>query len=298
MGIDAVECADSVGGICLVGIDIPHDESIMAKGRKRVRGVPELHDELKKQVNVVLTPTGIEGLDAIAAEMKLSRSELIEQIGRNLIPLAPQGSVPFRERHKLPERAAICLVTKDKQILYIGLSNELKHLNSTELGFNTEEDDVYVAWLECSDSALLPSIKETLIKEFNANLPERVQSSETDSVQKDKARGFFYEQIGNLSKMLAPGGMLMVELPVKPAVTKDTRTNRLLISMTDQGSQIFLEVRQDDKVTNVIEEFSDELKETVRNLVSQLSEHIVPLENSANSSDALERAEENDDSVS
>ena len=57
----------------MVGIDIPHDESIMAKGRKRVRGVPELHDELKKQVNVVLTPTGIEGLDAIAAEMKLSR---------------------------------------------------------------------------------------------------------------------------------------------------------------------------------------------------------------------------------
>ena len=282
----------------MVGIDIPYDESIMAKGRKRVRGVPELHDELKKQVNVVLTPTGIEGLDAIAAEMKLSRSELIEQIGRNLIPLAPQGSVPFRERHKLPERSAICLVTKDKQILYIGLSSELKHLNSTELGFNTEDDGVYVAWLECSDSALLPSIKETLIKEFNANLHERVQSSETDSVQKDKARGFFYEQIGNLSKMLAPGGMLMVELPVKPAVTKDTRTNRLLISMTDQGSQTFLEVRKDDKVTNVIEEFSDELKETVRNLVSQLSEHIVPLENSANSSDALERAKENDDSVS
>lgn len=57
------------------------------KGHRSTKGEPDLHDELKKRVNIALTPTGIEGLDALASETGLSRSELIERIGRNQIPL-------------------------------------------------------------------------------------------------------------------------------------------------------------------------------------------------------------------
>lgn len=37
------------------------------KGQKTLRGQPEKWHELKKQVNMALTPTGINGLDALAA---------------------------------------------------------------------------------------------------------------------------------------------------------------------------------------------------------------------------------------
>ncbi|MGH1394626.1 MAG: hypothetical protein ACRAVC_11410 [Trichormus sp.] len=55
------------------------------KGQKGQKDVPELYDEVKKRVNLALTPTGIDGLDAIADSMDLSRSELVERIGRKLI---------------------------------------------------------------------------------------------------------------------------------------------------------------------------------------------------------------------
>ncbi|MGF1990129.1 MAG: hypothetical protein RMY62_020005 [Nostoc sp. ZfuVER08] len=55
------------------------------KGQKGQKDVPELYDEVKKRVNLALTPTGIEGLDAIAESMDLSRSEFVERIGRKLI---------------------------------------------------------------------------------------------------------------------------------------------------------------------------------------------------------------------
>ncbi|MBD2251999.1 hypothetical protein H6G14_11900 [Nostoc parmelioides FACHB-3921] len=57
------------------------------KGQKGQKDVPELYDEVKKRVNLALTPSGIEGLDAIADSMDLSRSELVERIGRKLIPV-------------------------------------------------------------------------------------------------------------------------------------------------------------------------------------------------------------------
>lgn len=57
------------------------------KGRKKLRGKPELYDEVKGQVNLSLTATGVKGLDDLAKKMGLSRSELIEQIGRGLLPV-------------------------------------------------------------------------------------------------------------------------------------------------------------------------------------------------------------------
>lgn len=57
------------------------------KGQKGQKDVPELYDEVKKRVNLALTPTGINGLDAIASNLDISRSELVEQIGRKRILL-------------------------------------------------------------------------------------------------------------------------------------------------------------------------------------------------------------------
>lgn len=55
------------------------------KGQKGQKDVPELYQEVKKRVNLALTPTGINGLDAIAYNLDISRSELVERIGRRLI---------------------------------------------------------------------------------------------------------------------------------------------------------------------------------------------------------------------
>ncbi|MGG6266675.1 hypothetical protein ACQ4M3_40385 [Leptolyngbya sp. AN03gr2] len=55
------------------------------KGQKKLRGQPELYDEVKGQVNLSLTSTSVQGLDEQAAAIGLSRSEFVEQIGRRLL---------------------------------------------------------------------------------------------------------------------------------------------------------------------------------------------------------------------
>jgi hypothetical protein len=59
------------------------------KGFKSQRGSGEIYDEVKKRVSVALTETGVSQLDALAKSLGLSRSELVERIGRSLIPIAP-----------------------------------------------------------------------------------------------------------------------------------------------------------------------------------------------------------------
>jgi hypothetical protein len=53
------------------------------------RGKPDIWDEVKGRICITVTPTGVRGLDAVAAQMNLSRSELIEQIGRGLLKVVP-----------------------------------------------------------------------------------------------------------------------------------------------------------------------------------------------------------------
>lgn len=60
------------------------------KGIQNKRGIPELWDELKKRFTIALTPTAVKGLDELAKQRELSRSELIERIGRGIIPLGDQ----------------------------------------------------------------------------------------------------------------------------------------------------------------------------------------------------------------
>ena len=62
-------------------------------GKKGQKNIPELCDEVKRRVNLAITPTGIEGLDAIASDLGMSRSELVERIGRGLISLNSNRSI-------------------------------------------------------------------------------------------------------------------------------------------------------------------------------------------------------------
>ncbi len=63
------------------------------KGHRQVRGIPELHNELKTRVNLVLTSTGIKGFDSLTCELKLSQFKLVEWIGWKLILIDNYSSV-------------------------------------------------------------------------------------------------------------------------------------------------------------------------------------------------------------
>jgi len=58
----------------------------MAKeGIKSLRDVPEIYDEVKRQRCLALTDNGLKLLDELAKSFQLSRSELVERIGRGYI---------------------------------------------------------------------------------------------------------------------------------------------------------------------------------------------------------------------
>jgi hypothetical protein len=65
----------------------PHQRKPILKGVKSCRGCPELYDELKKPTTVGLTPTALAGLDEISKALGISRSELIERIGRKVLSI-------------------------------------------------------------------------------------------------------------------------------------------------------------------------------------------------------------------
>jgi DNA-binding Lrp family transcriptional regulator len=53
-----------------------------------VRGQAEMYDELKKIVSFSITPTARTGLERLSEQLNISRSELIERIGRGLLIIA------------------------------------------------------------------------------------------------------------------------------------------------------------------------------------------------------------------
>jgi metal-responsive CopG/Arc/MetJ family transcriptional regulator len=55
------------------------------KGLKSQRDQGEIYQEIKQQSSIALTKTGLKLLDSLAASFKLSRSEFIERIARNIL---------------------------------------------------------------------------------------------------------------------------------------------------------------------------------------------------------------------
>jgi hypothetical protein len=64
------------------------------KGIKSKRGQGEMYDEVKAKQTLSLTPTAVKGLDKLAESLGISRSEVVEQIGRGIIPLAISSQEP------------------------------------------------------------------------------------------------------------------------------------------------------------------------------------------------------------
>jgi hypothetical protein len=65
-----------------------HEKKPSRKGVKSMRGQPEVYDELKKIVSVSITPTAQAGLDQLSEQLNISRSELIERIGRGVLTIS------------------------------------------------------------------------------------------------------------------------------------------------------------------------------------------------------------------
>ena len=53
-----------------------------------MRGQPEIYDEIKKAVSFGITPSARLGLAQLSQQLKISQSELIEQIGRGILTIA------------------------------------------------------------------------------------------------------------------------------------------------------------------------------------------------------------------
>lgn len=152
----------------------------MSKGKKTSKGYPELYDEVKKRVNLSLTPTAIAGLDKLAEEFDLSRSELVEQIGRGSIPLAEQKSLseefvfspiqtlPLRQCDLLPEKMGAFLATDFTQFAYAGSSTNLKQ-RFQDVSFLGKKDEskIKVLWIECDRFTAISKIEAELITQFN-----------------------------------------------------------------------------------------------------------------------------------
>lgn len=152
----------------------------MPKGQKKSKGVPELHDEVKKRVNLSLTPTAIAGLDELAQEFDLSRSELVEQIGRGTIPLAEQKSLseefiispiqslPITECDRLPDKMGAFLATDFAQFAYVGSSTNLNQ-RFRDLSFLGKKDEskIEVLWIECDRFNVISKIEQQLLSKFH-----------------------------------------------------------------------------------------------------------------------------------
>jgi len=163
----------------------------MSKGKKTSKGYPELYDEVKKRVNLSLTPTAIAGLDRLSQELNLSRSELVEQIGRGLIPLAEQkslseefiitpiNSLPITECARLPETMGAFLVTDFAQFAYVGSSTNLKKrfedlsfLEPTaqlkaKVAVDISKQKMAVFWIECDRYQVISKIEQQLLAQFH-----------------------------------------------------------------------------------------------------------------------------------
>lgn len=61
------------------------EKKVALKGWKSMRGKPEAYEELKKVTTISITAKGLAGLDCLARTRNISRSELVEQIGRGKI---------------------------------------------------------------------------------------------------------------------------------------------------------------------------------------------------------------------
>ena len=91
-------------------------------------------------------------------------------------------SLPLSERKHLPSCPAIYFVMQDDRVLYIGQTTNLAQRWATHnrlKQFAKMVGDIRVAWLECSDKALLRKVEAALIEQFKPELNTREKKKRT-----------------------------------------------------------------------------------------------------------------------
>ena len=73
--------------ICLKLNEINCFRVMPRKGHKSQSGVGDLYDEPKEKLNLTVTPSAKEGLEEKAKLLGISKSELIERIGRGRLSI-------------------------------------------------------------------------------------------------------------------------------------------------------------------------------------------------------------------
>lgn len=76
---------------------VDEQENPKLKGKKSMRGEPEMYDEIKEIVSHSLTPTARKGLEILSKDLGISRSELVEQVGRGMLRVT--GLEPLYQSH-------------------------------------------------------------------------------------------------------------------------------------------------------------------------------------------------------
>lgn len=95
----------------------------------------------------------------------------IEEINPLSLP-----SLPLADKKQLPNCAAIYFVLENSEVIYIGQASSLvlRWLNHHKFkALKARGSEIKIAWLECSEQALLPSIEFALIKWFKPELNKR-----------------------------------------------------------------------------------------------------------------------------
>lgn len=166
----------------------------MLTGHKRVKGVPELQDEVKKRVNMTLTPTATEGLDSLAQSKGVSRSELVEQIGRGNFAIVdneesfetqinfqsavfPIESLSIERCHELPHVAGAYMVVDKQGAILTGYTKNLHdefQANIQKISeffgsfgikhkYEASQTQYLIFWVRCEDKFLLKQLKLLVI---------------------------------------------------------------------------------------------------------------------------------------
>ncbi len=95
------------------------------------------------------------------------------EIAPESINLAALPSLTLANRKQLPNIATCYLVLDGETVVYVGRSNNLvlRWLGHHKLKqLKSRETEVKIAWIECSDVSLLPSIERALIQYFKPEL--------------------------------------------------------------------------------------------------------------------------------
>ncbi len=79
-----------------------YEKKPVRKGVKSMRGQPEMYDEVKKNACFSITPTACEGIKQLSLQLDISRSEVIERIGRGLFIIT-------ESKTEVEEKSEICL---------------------------------------------------------------------------------------------------------------------------------------------------------------------------------------------